>query len=159
MIVPNDVDASRRSAAWPLSSALPPMGALLHVPAIARAHVGTMLTSWQLARLTDVAELVVSELVTNAVEASTGPDGLPVYVLGRMPVVRVAVLSDGVRALIEVFDQAPGRPELRHADRYAESGRGLFTVHTLTGGSWGWHPVQGQHAKCVWAELSVEASL
>ena len=156
MIIPSSVDAAARSSAWPLSSALPPMGAMVAVPAIARV-VGVTLTGWHLAKLTEVAELVVSELTTNAVEASTGPDGLPVYVLGRMPVVRVAVLSDGVRVLIEVFDQAPGRPVLKQVDRYAEAGRGLFTVDALTGGRWGWHPVDGHHGKCVWAELSADA--
>jgi len=107
VIIPTTVDATSRSAAWPLSSALPPLGALKTVPAIARAHVGVTLTSWHLSALADVAQLVASELVTNAVEASTGPDGLPRYVVGRMPLIRVAVLSDGVRVLIQVFDQAP----------------------------------------------------
>jgi anti-sigma regulatory factor (Ser/Thr protein kinase) len=156
--IPTTVDATSRSAAWPLSSALPPLGALTSVPAIARAHISTMLTTWHLSALAEVGELVVSELVTNAVEASTGPDGLPVYVLGQMPLVRVAVLSDGVRVLVEVFDQAPGQPILKQVDRYAEAGRGLFTVNALSS-HWGWHPVQGQHFKCVWAELTVEASL
>jgi anti-sigma regulatory factor (Ser/Thr protein kinase) len=158
VIIPSTVDASQRSAAWPLSSALPPMGAMLAVPAIARAHVAVVLTGWHLAPLAEVGELVTSELVTNAVEASTDPDGRPVYVLGRMPVVRVAILSDGVRVLIEVFDQAPGRPMLKRVDGYAEAGRGLFTINALSS-QWGWHPVQGQHFKCVWAELTVEASL
>jgi hypothetical protein len=132
------------------------MGAMVSVPAIARAHVAVTLTTWQLGSLAEVGELVVSELVTNAVEASTGADGLPLYVLGRMPLVRVAVLSDGVRVVIEVFDQAPGKPVLKRVGSDAEAGRGLFTVNALTR-QWGWHPVQGQHGKCVWAELSAEA--
>jgi len=141
---------------WPLSSVMPPLGALRTAPGSARAHARAVLATWRLGGLADAAELVVSELVTNALEASTAPSGGPLYAGGRMAVVGLRLRSDTTRLLIEVYDTAPGSPVLINAGADAESGRGLLTVHALTGGRWGWHPLQGQHGKCVWAELSAE---
>jgi hypothetical protein len=138
---------------WPLVSALPPLGALTTAPASARAHVGAVLPGWHLADLTDVCQFVVSELVTNALEASTGPTGELIYVDGRMPVIRLRLLSDGSRVLIQVLDQASGFPAPRRAASDAEDGRGLQLVNALTRGRWGWQAVDSR-AKVVWAELT-----
>jgi anti-sigma regulatory factor (Ser/Thr protein kinase) len=131
------------------------MGALPSAPGTARAHVRAVLAGWRLAGLTAVGELVTSELTTNAVQASAGPAGGLRYVDGRMPVVRVCLLSDGARLLIEVWDQAAGLPALRPAGGDAEDGRGLHLVDALTGGRWGWQRGQGP-AKVVWAALTAE---
>ena len=72
-------------------------GALTSAPGTARAHVRAVLPGWGLADLIEDCELVVSELTTNAVKASTGPGGRLLYVNGRMPVVRACLLSDGSR--------------------------------------------------------------
>jgi anti-sigma regulatory factor (Ser/Thr protein kinase) len=152
MIIPSDLSAAP-GIAWPMSSMLPPMGVLTSAPGTARAHVRAVLGGWGLPHLTEVCELVVSELTTNAVEASTGPTGRPLYGGGRMPVVRVCLFSDGVRLLIEVWDQAMGFPVLRPAASDAEAGRGLHLVDALSGGRWGYQPGQGP-AKVVWAEVS-----
>src|SRR5260221_567669 len=56
--------------AWPLVSALPPLAALPTAPACARGHVRAAAREWGLSDLADTAELVASELVTNAVQAS-----------------------------------------------------------------------------------------
>jgi anti-sigma regulatory factor (Ser/Thr protein kinase) len=154
MIIPKDL-AGAPGVAWPMSSVLPPMGALTSAPGTARAHVRAVLAGWGLAELTEDCELVLSELATNAVEASTGPTGRLLYVNGRMPVVRVCLFSDGVRLLIEVWDQAMGFPALRRPASDAEAGRGLHLVDALTGGRWGWQPGHGP-AKVVWAELISE---
>ena len=151
MIIPGTLDASRRPA-WPLASSLPPLAPFDSVPSIARAHVGVMLTGWRLGRLAETAELVVSELATNAVQASIGLDGDPICIGGRMPVVTLRLFSDGITLLIEVCDQAPGQPLLLNADTTAERGRGLTLVHALTGGRLGWHGTPG--GKCAWAALS-----
>jgi anti-sigma regulatory factor (Ser/Thr protein kinase) len=153
MIIPSDL-ATAPGISWPLSSMLPPMGALTSAPATARAHVRAVLAGWGLEDLSEVCELV-SELTTNAVEASTGPTRRLLYVNGRMPVVRVLLFSDGARLLIEVWDQAMGFPALRRAASDAEAGRGLHLVDTVTRGRWGWQPGQGP-AKVVWAELAAE---
>jgi hypothetical protein len=113
-----------------------------------------VLNGWGLARLTDVAELLVSELTTNVVRASTGPDGQPRYDTGgQLPLLWVRLLSDHSRLMVEVWDNLPeslGAPAMRHADPQDESGRGLDMVDTLCE-EWGWESVPGWTGKRVWA--------
>jgi hypothetical protein len=152
MIIPAGTTASQRNA-WPLAGSMPPMAALLSAPAAARGYVANVLASWGMGGLSDVTELIVSELVANAVNAST--DRItrgPVYIAGRVAVVRVVLLSDRRRVVAEVYDQAPGVPVIREARSDAESGRGLLVV-AQTARQWGWNPLVGQHGKVVWAEL------
>ena len=78
------------------------------------------------------------------------------YFGGQIAVVRLCLLSDGTRIVIEVHDQAAGDPVLIDASADSERGRGLAMVHALTGGRWGWHAAQGRPGKCVWAVLSLE---
>src|SRR5260370_41860152 len=81
---PTDVLAENTHSAWPLSSPLPPFGALASAPRMARAHMRDIAALWGLSRLTEHGEYVVSELVTNALNASTR-DGKPLYDdLGRL---------------------------------------------------------------------------
>jgi serine/threonine-protein kinase RsbW len=143
MISPAALDAGRH-AAWPLSDALPALGALPTAPAIARAFATGTLSDWRLNIPADEAVTVISELVTNAVQARSDLSA----------VVRVAVLTDGIRLRIEVWDQAPGVPAPRGAGELDENGRGLALVESLTGGRWGWYPAPANGlGKCVWAEL------
>jgi hypothetical protein len=137
---------------WPLDSVTPLMAALPTVPAMSRAFVRSTLCEWHLESLSEGAELVASELTSNAVAASTDDTGRPAYVNGRMPCVRVALLSDGSRVMLEVWDQAPGTPEVRAAVDYDEGGRGLVLVDAIAV-RWGWCPATGP-GKVVWAELS-----
>ena len=139
---------------WPLSSAIPPLAALPTVPALARIFVRATLHAWHQDSLVQDAELIVSELTGNAVTASADTDGRPVYVDGHIPVIRVCLLTDGVRLLIEVRDQAPGIPVLRQVADHEESGRGLVLVSAISN-TWGWNPAKGQQGKVVWAELSL----
>lgn len=143
---------TRRS--WPLSSATPPLAALPTVPALGRLFARAILHTWHEDSLVQDAELIVSELTDNAVTASADGDGRPVYVAGRMPVIQVRLLTDGVRLLIEVWDQAPGTPVLRKVTGNEESGRGLMLVDAIAD-KWGWTPADGQPGKVVWAELSL----
>lgn len=85
----------------------------------------------------DNAELVLTELVANAVAASVGADAI----------LLTARLTAG-QLLIEVFDKSPGIPRPRPVDDFAEDGRGLLLVDTLST-AWGWHPAPG--GKVVWA--------
>jgi histidine kinase-like protein len=151
VIIPSAL-ASGTAARWPLSSAMPALGALVTAPATARAHVHAVLPAWRMGGLTEDCQAVVSELVTNAVQASTAPTGEPAYIGGRMAVVRLRLLSDGVRLVVEVWDQAPGFPAPRQARSGGEDGRGLYLVDALTHGRWDWQTVR--NAKVVWAELS-----
>jgi hypothetical protein len=134
---------------------MPPLGALTTAPASARARVRVTLGDWQLSELDEDALILVTELVTNALEASTTLSGEPLYIGGHMAVIGLRLHSNRSRLLIEVYDTAPGVPVLKTPDSYAEAERGLRLVSYLTDGRWGWHPVHGQAGKCVWAELSL----
>jgi len=137
---------------WPLSSTMAPLGALLTAPACARAHVRTTLADWRMTAFADAAELVASELVTNAVRASTDERGNPRYHHGQMAVVHVRLLADRDRLLLEVWDMCPLPPAIVCAAADAEQGRGLQLVDALAH-RWDWNTGPGWPGKCVWAEL------
>ncbi|CAG6398345.1 helix-turn-helix domain-containing protein [Streptomyces cocklensis] len=105
------------------------------------------LAAWGLKGLADVAELVVSELVTNAVQHAHGPEDTLVET-------RFERLRDG-GLRIEVHDANEDKPELRRPSADAESGRGLELVDALTGGRWG---VSGREGvgKVMWAECAAD---
>jgi hypothetical protein len=126
------------AARWPVSSTMPPMGVLKTAPSAARAYVRTTLVMWGMSDLASVLDLVVSELVTNGINASTGPDGSPLYVDGRMLVVQLRLLTDGMHLMAEVWDKAPGVPIPKEAGPDEESRRGPRLVDSLTGSRWGW---------------------
>lgn len=104
----------------------------------ARQRVSAALEARSLDSAAPTAELVVSELVTNAV------------LHARTPIeVRLTVRADLVR--IEVHDGAARRPTRRYFSDEATSGRGLRLVEDLCD-AWG---VELDGAgKTVWAELS-----
>jgi anti-sigma regulatory factor (Ser/Thr protein kinase) len=129
-------------------SATPPFAAIKTAPGLARGHVGATLAEWGLGEYADDAQLIASELVANAVNASS-----PVLASGRMRVIRVCLVTDGDALTIECWDQAPGFPVLREADALAETGRGLAVIDVITGGCWGCQPAVGQDGKCVWAKI------
>jgi hypothetical protein len=145
-------------ADWPLTSDLGPVGALPTAPRLSRGFVDATLTDWGLDGLTDVTELLVSELSTNAVRASTNEDGTQRYdPEGRLPVMWIRLLCDRARLLIEVWDTLPatlGAPVARHPDTDEESGRGLEIIESLAE-DWGWETVPGWSGKKVWAILKV----
>ena len=148
-------------ADWPLTSDLGPLGALPTAPRLARGFIAVVLTGWGLAGLADVTELLVSELTTNVVQASTGPDGSPRYdAEGKLPLLWVRLLSDRFRVMVEVWDNLPaalGAPVVRHPGPDEESGRGLEMVDTLSE-DLGWENVPGWNGKRVWALLDVRSA-
>ena len=83
-------------------------------PGCARGHVRAVLLEWDLSDLSDTAELVTSELVTNAILAS--PEGAPVEV-------QVTREAEG-SVLISVWDASGEMPVLQDASPGDESGRG-----------------------------------
>jgi hypothetical protein len=139
---------------WPLVSNMAPLGVPTTAPGCVRAHVRSTLTEWRMTALIDTAELVASELATNAVAASTDDHGYPLYREGRMAVIFVRLLADRARLVLEVWDMAGARPIARHVEATAESGRGLELVEALTA-NWGWKTAPDWPGKCVWAELRV----
>lgn len=140
---------------YPLVSQLAPLAALTTAPGCARGHVKATLTKWGMSAYEEVAELLISEMVTNAVEASTDEQGHPIYVNGRMPliVVRLVAIPDGV--VLEVWDFMPTLPEVKNAAPLEEHGRGLFLVETLSH-RWAWRTAPDWPGKCVWCELTLE---
>ena len=145
-------------ADWPLTSDLGPLGALTTVPSLARGFVGATLNGWGLDALTDITELLVSELSTNVVRASTNPDGTLRYDDdGKLPLLWIRLLFDHERLMLEVWDTLPaalGAPVARHPEPDEESGRGLEIIETLAE-DWGWETVAGWAGKKVWAILKV----
>lgn len=85
----------------------------------------------------DDAALVVSELVTNALQAGSSA-------------VTVGLAVDGPRLRISVTDDAPGLPRVVHAGPHDQRGRGLPIVAELCR-VWGVTPLP--RGKQVWAEL------
>jgi anti-sigma regulatory factor (Ser/Thr protein kinase) len=147
-------DPASMAASWPLSSSLP-LGALVTATPCARLHTRAVLAEWGLHSLAEAAELIVSELVTNAVRASTRPDGRPRYDGAGLPVVIVRLGSDGDRVMIEVWDGIASAPVAEHAGPDDEGGRGLVLVEAVCA-RWNWETVPGWPGKVVWAELHVQ---
>jgi anti-sigma regulatory factor (Ser/Thr protein kinase) len=136
-----------QSPAWPLQTRLP-LAALPTAPGVARGHVRVVAREWGLADLADTAELVVSELVTNAVQASAR-----LRTMG-CPVVHLWVTSDRVSMVIHVWDASSEMPVRRDADEYDEDGgRGLLLVETL-GKDWGAY--RKTDGKVVWCLIATE---
>ncbi|MCC9153823.1 ATP-binding protein [Streptomyces parvulus] len=93
-----------------------------------RRATAARLNDWGLTALVDDAVLMVSELVTHAIQHSATDEITLV----------VSVREDSLH--IRVSDGTPVRAQLRRADDDAESGRGLWLVEALVverGGSWG----------------------
>jgi anti-sigma regulatory factor (Ser/Thr protein kinase) len=154
-IGPGPIRGSHTSVpGWPLSDSFV-VAALPISPACARLHGGAVLREWGLANVAETAELVISELVTNAATAAIDPEAR----LGNaqsasgVPLVRLRLLSDAARVVIEVWDTNPLPPVVTKADPDDESGRGLMLVDALCE-HWGWTVPDGWCGKAVWAEIS-----
>jgi anti-sigma regulatory factor (Ser/Thr protein kinase) len=106
----------------------------------ARILTAGTLTNWEMTDLVEDATLVVSELVTNAVNASTDCDDVAVW-----------LWTDGESVLIEVRDSAPGIPLLVEATPDEDCGRGLLLVAALSKDR---GAVPAGAGKVVWASLS-----
>jgi anti-sigma regulatory factor (Ser/Thr protein kinase) len=111
----------------------------------ARLHAVHVLHEWGLRALADDAALVVSELMTNASEAS--------IVLPDRPPIALRLLASEKTLVIEVWDHSPLDLEPRELDPSAECGRGLTVVAALSA-RWGCERTGHRH-KVVWAELAL----
>ena len=109
---------------------------------VARVFVRCLCEEWGVESVADVAELLSSELVTNAV-------------LHAHSSVELCAARDEDGALrVDVYDRAAGghiAPRQRGADPAAENGRGLAIVASLAS-SWGVD--EAGHGKSVWFTLS-----
>jgi anti-sigma regulatory factor (Ser/Thr protein kinase) len=121
----------------------------------ARRYTRRMLDGWGLQGLTDDVEVIVSELVTNAVKATGSLDERPVWSRSRGRVNTIclcvsATVEPGV--VIEVWDSDVTPPVEVEAGADDEQGRGLKLVSALSL-RWGtrWPPGGG---KVVWCECA-----
>ncbi|MFD7770808.1 ATP-binding protein [Streptomyces sp. NPDC059787] len=116
----------------------------LRAVTVSRRTLRLILTVHGLIRLVDVAELLATELVSNAVRHTKGPAGL-----------RVRWSPPGTLR-IGAWDADPQPPEPpRPFEDETEDGRGLALVRACAD-VWGWQPParQGSRGKYVWCELS-----
>jgi PAS domain S-box-containing protein len=105
------------------------------IVAHARDTATQQLSVWGLDELAFTTELVVSELVTNAIRHATGPIWL------RLILTRTLIC--------EVFDGSSTSPHLRHAHMTDEGGRGLFLVSQFTHR---WGTRYTTDGKIIWTE-------
>ncbi|WP_327675788.1 SpoIIE family protein phosphatase [Kitasatospora sp. NBC_00458] len=104
-----------------------------------RAAVAERLEEWGLEEAAFVTELILSELVTNAIRYGTGP-------------IRVRLLRD--RSLIcEVSDTSSTSPHLKYAATTDEGGRGLFLVAQFADR---WGTRYTATGKVIWTEQPLE---
>jgi anti-sigma regulatory factor (Ser/Thr protein kinase) len=102
---------------------------------------------WDMDALTDLAGLVVSELLTNAVR-----HGVPsARKIVSEHCVRLRLLAQAPFVMCMVTDPGHGIPVLRDSDLAAECGRGLTVVEACCV-RWGWHLLD-EGGKVVWALL------
>ncbi|MFF4401930.1 SpoIIE family protein phosphatase [Streptomyces sp. NPDC001480] len=107
--------------------------------ATARTHTQHQLTRWGVDDETAyTTEMIVSELVTNAIRYGTPP-------------VRLRLIKDRTLAC-EVWDSNSLAPRLRHAKTIDEGGRGLFIIAQL---AQNWGVRYSLDGKTVWAEQTL----
>jgi hypothetical protein len=137
--------------AWPHQSFLE-LGALVTAAPCARLHTTLMLWEWELGALVRTAALVVSELVSNAVQASAGITGSRFagqWAPGTPPV-RVWLSADEHRLVIQVWDGSDRPPVPQPVEPEADCGRGLLLVGSLSS-EWGCYTPEKSSGKVVWA--------
>ncbi|GAA4968736.1 SpoIIE family protein phosphatase [Yinghuangia aomiensis] len=111
------------------------------VVAEARNHTNRQLTVWGLDDAAFTTELVISELVTNAIRYARGP-------------IRIRLIRDDT-LICEVSDTTSTAPRLRHARTTDEGGRGLFLVAQFTQR---WGTRYTQDGKTIWAEQQLSSA-
>ncbi len=104
----------------------------------ARAQALARLEAWHLPEAAFTTELVVSELVTNALRYGQPP-------------VQLRLIRDAT-LICEVSDASGTAPHLRRARTYDEGGRGLLLVAQLAS-RWGTRHQPG--GKTIWAEIEL----
>jgi hypothetical protein len=130
----------------------------------ARLFVRELLSHWGLGYLSDDAELIIAELVVNAVEhgVSSGAAGAvgapPAATPTATPpaatppaTLRLCLLRRVGEVMLAVTDPSGEAPAPKAPTCTGESGRGLQIVSALSY-VWGWSPLENQ-GKAVWAVL------
>jgi len=114
---------------------------------VARFHVRAALGFHELGEYADDAEIITSELVTNAIQHVCN-DGT-----GTVAVI-LARIWNREAVTVVVSDSSPEGPVIRERSADGERGRRLQIVEALSA-HWGWHPEDG--GKAIFATLAKEA--
>ena len=120
---------------------------------VARRLTRNTLSAWGLMTLVADAEIIVGELVANAVTHAAPPadcNSVP-----ETPSLRLLRRTGEI--MCAVLDASDELPVVRPASASAEAGRGLQLVDELSD-VWGWSPVAGR-GKAVWAILFIRERL
>jgi hypothetical protein len=121
----------------------------------ARRFVRELLMYWDLGYLSDDAELIIAELVVNAVRHGlrTAPQAVAAGAPGvaGASALRLCLLRRVGEVMLAVTDPSNEAPAPRAPGWTGESGRGLQIVGALSY-VWGWSPMEGR-GKAVWAVL------
>ncbi|MFI8193722.1 SpoIIE family protein phosphatase [Streptomyces sp. NPDC085946] len=104
-----------------------------------RAFLAEALAAWECTARADDALLLLSEVLTNAVQHAAGPVG-------------VHLRRTATDLTVEVSDHSPHLPRPRLAAEDEDSGRGLLLVRSLAG-SWGVRPTDD--GKATWFTLGL----
>ncbi len=125
----------------------------------ARLHARLVMWEWGMRALAETVELVVSELVTNALTASNGlasdryRGDVANHVETGVPPVRFWLACDRQKVLIEVWDASDELPTRQEVAPEAEGGRGLLLVEALSA-DWGAYVADGCGGKVAWAVVT-----
>lgn len=119
-----------------------------------RMFIRQALQCWKVPYCIDVAELVVSELVTNAVKATGIADPHSKWTVVKAEhVIGVQLRIIDARLYVEVWDRSTDAPVKKNPDDDTEGGRGLVLIEALTERWDVYRPEAG--GKVVWAEVSL----
>jgi hypothetical protein len=132
------------------------LGALPSAVPSARLHARLVVGEWGLGELAETVELIVSELVTNGVQASKGLLGSWWHGQWQpgLPPIRLWLQADQSCVLIQVWDGSEGMPEVQSPELTVERGRGLLIVERLCE-RYGVYGLDGCSGKVVWGEIVV----
>src|SRR5215472_5176513 len=134
------------AVAWPLADHLE-LGCLPSAVPCARLHTRLVLAEWKLAHLNDTAELVISEITTNALQAT--------WAANLTSPLAIHLHANEAYLCIGVWDALPQSPTQHPHNLAADHGRGLHIVTALSD-HWGiYHPTHG--GKIVYALIPVSS--
>ncbi|MEU2157359.1 SpoIIE family protein phosphatase [Streptomyces sp. NPDC019396] len=112
------------------------------IVAEARHHATDQLSAWQLPDATYITELIVSELVTNAIRYGAPP-------------IQLRLIHHDNTLTTEVSDTSSTTPHLRRARTYDEGGRGLLLIAQL---AHRWGTRHAPAGKTIWTEQTLSTS-
>lgn len=140
--MPTSTKAASAEQSWEYSLSIPND---LRAVTVSRRTLRLILTMHGLIGFVDVAELVATELVSNAVRHTGGPAALRVCWAGG--VLRVGAW--------DADPEPPDPPNSSGSCFDLEEGRGLALVQACSD-VWGWQPLarEGSEGKYVWCDLA-----